>query len=603
MDKAAELQNPFTVRTPEDISAEDAAFYFVDMFGGYFNVTQPGHTFLHGPRGCGKSMIFRYLEPDCQVLVRGVPISVLPFYGVYVPIRSHEVKLAEMERLRDHAGIVINEHFLTMFVCVKLFLSLSKAPFPEHLTAPAELTDFSTQRLEPLLRRAGWRGEMPAPPSNGRPKQYFKMLMEVFDSLYQEACAYLRQLSFPSQEPTYSGPLAGYLDFIIPMLRHLRELPFMPNAPFYFLLDDADNLNIAQTSILNSWVSSRTKASVSLKISTQLNYKHYRTVTRQTIDSPHDYSEIDLTSVYTSAKSGRYYEKVAEIVKRRLTGHHLAITPEAFFPPYEKQEKKIAAIAAELAEKWGTAGKGYRAGDDAYRYARPDYMRQLAGRRKSSSKYRYAGFEQLVHLSSGVVRYFLEPAYQMYGEMLARNQGNPVTCITAEVQDDCARQQALDFLISEFDKLSDAGRDDPRLLDRTTQLRNLVWALGGTFRRILLSDAAERRVFSIALSDTPSDEILQVFHLGVSYGYFHRSSIGNKEGTGRALMFVLSKRLAPAFNLDPTGFSGYKFVTSAAVKEAMTNPRAVLARVRERGADSFFDQPQMGLFGEDSNAD
>ena len=62
------FDNPFTVTSPENMSAEDTFSLFVDVFSDFPKVPDPGHMFLHGPRGSGKSMMFRYLKPDCQCL-------------------------------------------------------------------------------------------------------------------------------------------------------------------------------------------------------------------------------------------------------------------------------------------------------------------------------------------------------------------------------------------------------------------------------------------------------------------------------------------------------------------------------------------------------
>ena len=101
------FKNPFAVQTPEDLAAEDAVSLFVDVFTDFFHVPNPGHTFLNGHRGCGKSMMFRYLEPDCQQLNKNVPLKRLPFFGVYVPIKNTEIKLTELLRLENkHADII-----------------------------------------------------------------------------------------------------------------------------------------------------------------------------------------------------------------------------------------------------------------------------------------------------------------------------------------------------------------------------------------------------------------------------------------------------------------------------------------------------------------
>jgi hypothetical protein len=90
--------------------------------------------------------------------------------------------------------------------------------------------------------------------------------------------------------------------------------------------------------------------------------------------------------------------------------------------------------------------------------------------------------------------------------------------------------------------------------------------------------------------------VLDVFKLGVRYGYFHESSIGNKEGTGRTRLFILSRRLAPVFTLDPTSFAGYKFATNRILREAMEKPRTFVGKMRRDGVETVFDSPQLGLF-------
>lgn len=59
-----QFQNPFRVFSPEEMVAEDVCELFVEPFTDFSKITLPGHAMLNGPRGSGKSMIFRYLLPD-----------------------------------------------------------------------------------------------------------------------------------------------------------------------------------------------------------------------------------------------------------------------------------------------------------------------------------------------------------------------------------------------------------------------------------------------------------------------------------------------------------------------------------------------------------
>ena len=127
--------------------------------------------------------------------------------------------------------------------------------------------------------------------------------------------------------------------------------------------------------------------------------------------------------------------------------------------------------------------------------------------------------------------------------------------------------------------------DDAAASDRfqkLNQMRQLVHALGGVFFELLISEAAERRVFSIALSDSEDRGVLEALELGVQYGYFHKSSIGTKKFAGRTPLYILTRRLAPFFTLDPTSFAGYQFITTEELRSAMQDPTAFVRQFSKR---------------------
>ncbi|MCB0356836.1 MAG: hypothetical protein KDD40_07505, partial [Bdellovibrionales bacterium] len=92
-----------------------------------------------------------------------------------------------------------------------------------------------------------------------------------------------------------------------------------------------------------------------------------------------------------------------------------------------------------------------------------------------------------------------------------------------------------------------------------------------------------------------------ILDLGVRNGYFHKSLIGNKTGTGKARLFILSRLLSPYFKLDPTSFAGYKFVTCNVLNEAMENPKKIVGRIMSKGADNVLVNPQQSLFKEEED--
>ena len=165
------------------------------------------------------------------------------------------------------------------------------------------------------------------------------------------------------------------------------------------------------------------------------------------------------------------------------------------------------------------------------------------------------------------------------------------------------RDSANKLMLSEFEDMKSQRTDNGAAVkhlddnhQQMTKLNNLIHALGGIFYLKLVSDDSERRVFSVAISGPEDPSVVRVFELGVQCGYFHRSSIGNKDGTGRTKLYVLTRRLAPFFRLDPSSFAGYLWVGSELLREAMVDGERLAGRVKRRGL-SDLDVGQLTLFG------
>lgn len=596
------MKNPFDVQTPENLTTSDMDDLFVRSNSDYLQVEKAGHTFIKGPRGAGKSMYFRFLEPDCQCLDSASKLSELDFYAAYVPIKETDLNLPELFRLQEsrHAAIVLNEHAFLTHITAKIFVSLrERAPLGDVREGKnREFFDFCTGPLTSALHRSGFdsfdfSNEQEAPLG-----VLVDKVIEIFDDIFSELNTYTRRIAFVEKIIPYNGTIFGFSDFLAPLIKALLSLSFMPSGPMFLLIDDADNLNETQTMILNSWVARRTTGFLCFKIAAQEGeYKTYKAIGGQRIEAPHDYSEFNISDKYTT-KSDNYAKRVGDIITKRLKKFGYETPPELFFPENKRQEEKIKIVAAELRKNWATEGKGFRPGDDALRYARPNYIKGLSsGGKRSGSKYSYAGFSQLIHLSSGIVRHLLETSSLMFAEESSRSDGERITAIPDGIQNNIVKEYSDKLLFDEFEKIQQEEGDNSVQLDDPGKLRNLIDALGGMFRAILISDASERRVFSIAFSNKPDEEVSRILQLGVKYGYLHRSTIGNKEGTGRTQLYILTRRLAPSYKLDPTSFAGYKFVTNEKIKEALYSPKRLVNEVNIKGFETVMDQPvQGGLF-------
>lgn len=600
--KSNEYANPFRITTPEDLSANEAVSLFVDVFSDFTQITDPGHVFIKGPRGVGKSMMFRYLQPDCQCLKTSTCIEDLPFIAIYIPLKNTNFTLTELKRLENkHASAILNEHLMVTHILIRVFDNLiNSGGFIDNKKAQ-ELRSYYTDSFVSILNLTAVKSI-----EEKGSIDLLKQMLRQTKKVYTDTINYVKQCSFSSTILPYTGQLYDYIDYLVPLLEDLSEAISDNNATFYLLLDDAHFLSDTQTRILNTWVSSRTSRKVSLKISTQYNYKSYYTVNGATIDTPHDYTEIDVATVYTEGQKtakATYYRRISDIVKKRMALNNITATLEEFFPADEMQERKIRELEDQYIARYDKGeGHGYNRTDDARRYARPDFIKSLAGTSKSSNTYSYSGFDQLVNISSGVVRYFLQHAHTMYakaqalsGEDSENRATIPIQRIDPAIQSAVVRDEANKFLFNDLELYEKEGHEEAYPQEDIKKLSNLIQGLGGLFRKVLLSTRSERRVFSIAISDTPSDEVLHILDIGIQLGYFHRSTIGRKESgsIGRTRLYVLNRRLAPIWNLDPNGFAGYLFVKNQVLQDAIANP---FSTIKKTDIENNNDYAQLSLF-------
>jgi len=583
------MKSPFEYSSPEAMSAEDVIELFVPVFGEYYNIPNIGHTFINGPRGSGKSMIFRYMSPDCQLILNNGKITELGYFGIHIPIKEGQLDKTDLGLLKGNKGeLLLNEHFMVINFAVKIFEVLAQVKFDDSTDNINSIRSFYEKDFIELVSTSGCEINKSMDEANSC-SEIFTHMGSICSKISNAfSLEFIPKLSFSDLTTIpYDGPIYRFHGFLFELLRSIKKLPFTTNGPIYLLIDDADNLNKVQTKILNTWVSSRTSKTVSFKISTQLRYKTYKTINKSRIDTPHDYAEINLSDIYTTSK-GQYKDRVKEVVERRLRKFGLKnISADEFFPVDIKQEKMIDKLSQKYKNEFGY--------DFAYRYSRPDFMKNLKG---NLNTYSYAGFHSLIHISSGVMRHFIDFAHKMFTHQYSK-YNSTVLQIDSEIQNTEIKNYSTWYFQENFTKLIDDNDNSKEELDDFIKLRNLLEALGQTFNLILFSDATERRVFSFALQDEPNEELRKILKLGVETGYLHKSYIGNKMGTGKTHLFVLNRLLAPYFKLDPTSFAGYKFVTSKVLMEAIYKPNTVIGRIKTKGVEGIMNDPQHSLFKDD----
>ena len=566
------MNNPFELMTPSKLTAQNAIDLWCDD-SRLDRVRGRETCFINGNRGTGKSMLFRVLQPDCQKLL--FPNSQPDFLAVYFPVResdflAEELKFIESEPRRN----AISESHLTLSI-IRQLLVLLRA---DRDLVPDDYRDPFIQLVFKRIQMAFEFSEVNVPELSN--DEWDKGLAEIIQALDLEIVRvinYVTSRLFDVPERAYDGPLF----FFDTSLAQIADFFFDElDRCLYILVDDGDDLPLSHTIVLNSWIARRKRSTV-FKVSTMYTYKTYSTRSGSNIQPPHDFIQYDIATRFIDNDSEDYVELVRQICSKRLSQAGLRtkdgapLEPDQFFPKDADQEARLKTLRDDLTETYKDKYASHpkrTPSDYVYRHLTSEYMQRLHKKRALDS-YRYAGLKTLAILSGGLVRDFIICAQKMYDNASRPSKGEVIEEIPPSIQNEVVRAHA-DAILNEID---DPNRKRTGTSEDWCAVKNIVEGIGALFKERILSQGSERRVFSFALQSRPSERLAKLFNLAVTEGYLMRGVISRKEGTGRRILYVLTRRVAPAFSLDASAYSGYlslqpKFIEEMSQDGAIRRP-------------------------------
>lgn len=555
-------QNPFTVHSPdalEEVPPQRIADLFVEEHTNLPKVKQRKHMFLWGSRGSGKSFIMRYLTPECQYIAHNTPREFLEsgdsFISVFSPCKENQRDKSEINLLDDPAALTVSEHLLNISVAQDVISTISNQ-IPNEFLPDDEAVRFA-KRVSNLFDNASIApSEAEANDIANIEEEPFFWLEELFSAEDRRVNHYLRNLHFDEENTKYKAATSGYHDFLLPMLEAAQTMLNLEDTPFYILLDDAFRLSERQQRVINTWVANRDQGTVCIKISSDpFRYDTYETVTGARIERTHDYVEVDLDELYTSNQN-EYFKKVKSIANRRLKVAGLPITDiEEFLPKNEFEKELYEEMREETEQEWEEGNQSQSKDDYISRYTTARLFQELADRKNKKS---YAGFENIVHMSSGIVRYFLEPCSLMFSEYVTQDMDpTDVEEIPPDIQNRILKRYSKQLLRDLPEKIeADISEEEMTKLDK---LRRLVDSLGQLFyQRLHDPESKEPRLFSFTVRGQieTGSELDDILKLGRQLQLFQVRTYSTKGGGGREDWYILNRRLAPMYKLDPSIFQG-----------------------------------------------
>ncbi len=577
------LQNPFEIKPPEELSAGLICKLFVKEYTEHNALIGNYHTFIFGSRGSGKSMHFKYLEPKCQAIEYGEIGKFLksesPFIGIYVNCNKGDfakkdfVNLLADNKVSSPLVERMFTHYFAMDVaecCLKTFIE----QLNDHFDSKVEEKVFN--------QITDWLGldDIQEKTFNQLKSLFYNEKVKINSAIeeYYKNCGVDGNHLNVNNIKRFANVSLTDGSFLCILFNTLRTEVIKNEAiPYYLLFDEANELLDITKKIINTLISQRRHSLVSVKVSCQpLLYNIYVDLNDRPIQETHDYYLIELDSLYTTNKKS-YYNRIKEIAERRLKIAGCKATDIMKFIPQNPAElEKIKQAEDFTAKEYDelSGKKPLRKGEYVRKYA----TARLFQRFLKKTTYGYAGFNNLVHFSSGIIRSFLEPCYSMLEEYIKTNPGEDikeVEQIPFSIQKSVIENYSNLFVTNEIINPMRIEADGSKRKKILSGLNNLLESLGSTFTiRLKDQKSREPRIISFTIKESERDKLLQqILDYGVQKAFFHQKWYRAKSGHETQECYILNRRLCPRYHLDLSSFQGRVELSQHDLLIAIENPK------------------------------
>jgi serine/threonine protein kinase len=516
----ARLRRPFDYLSCEQIgdAYELLQTLYSKKFPGYDDLLEKTNTILTGPRGCGKSTIFRNLSLKTQLLA-GKQRGQNEFLGIYYNCNDLYYAFPySIPNLGDFARKVIT-HYFNLAILEEILDTLAVWAEKEPIFSVSVY-----DRLSGFLR--GWFKSYEQPPTG---VSIFRHLLSQIIKKKEEFRSQIDEngVSFSPQSPLPQ-------DFLQKLCSLLQDsVPKLKGVPFYFFLDDYSVPRVSKEvqATLNCFILTRSPE-LYFKISTESIVSIYlHDATGKTLDKNREYDVIDLGDYFLFASDEKESDFLSEVINSRL-----------------KAAKEFDWETKEIIEILGTS-----------KYAS---YNELARAIQDGKSVEYSGWKTVVDLCSGDVANILRLVRNMF-TAVAESDGDK-RLISSATQDKIIRESGNDFL-NKIESVPETGR----------QMRQIVQAFGDVANHYLksrLSKNVEQEppfmAFRLEMLETPSFEkdekqkeliamekkvdAEKFYNNLIKYGIFIQDVRGKSQRGAVVPRLYLRRLLIPTFVLTPS---------------------------------------------------
>lgn len=580
--------NPFEFEAANKFTVEEMVDYFIP--GGDFtrSLESRKNILLLGDRGTGKTMALRYYSLQVQYALAqqsgeiGAGAKYLELIGVYIPCRKLELGKTEPELLDSFLGRLHGEHLLVTAMISHLSDALNEV---SHL-----ITKEEEEKLRAELSMAL---EWTLPPE-------FPIFEALGIAARHESIQAQRALNEREADSHYEN-IATFPTTFQPLVDIIiRRVAAFKKSNFSLMYDDAEDLSVFQNETLNSWIAVRDTSRISFKVaSSAVDRRTLRTISGGGLLERHDYILVDLEQDFQNSDAA--YGKLArKIVNRRLERHGVTSDAESFFPTnpaFVADLEKAKAKALQQANEKGLIDRQIR--DYVHKMERAIYFRDRA---PQANRPPYSGFDLLVHVSTGVIRYLLEPCFEMYYKALDATDKETLAAIPPSIQTECLHQMSKrrwEWMTDFKGSVKGCTRDDAK------HIRNFADKLGVLFKQRLYQHQSEPRAISFSVSAwqqaTPQqrDDLERLLKMARrAQVLFERLSTGKDEGRSD-VYYTFDRLLWIDRGLDPVGQNARVSLEAKYIWEAAFENKPLPFDAADKRTRSLGGVQQLDMFGTD----